>query len=155
MASGYYVRIRTYYSTRAVLHNDIKNRAYALSRSPRFPRACFKSHSSARGVYYILPAGSEDGRANSPLLLHFFLLIPYFLLMFQSLFRLSDNALNVLLVFFSMFFSSLSKIVANFPKAFLSNLPRNVKCTRMLAGSTRSTLRKFVCCPTCHSLRNA
>ena len=76
----------------------------------------------------------------------------YFLLMFHCLFRLSDNGLNVLLVFFSLFFSSLSKIVANFPKAFLSNLPRNVKSARMLAGSTRSTLRKFVCCSTCHSL---
>ena len=79
-------------------------------------------------------------------------LYTFFLLMFQSLFRLSDTALNVLLAFLSMFFSTLSSSIAMIPQAFVSYLPRNVRSTRMIAGSNRNTLQQFVCCPTCHSI---
>ena len=79
-------------------------------------------------------------------------LYTFFLLMFQSLFRLSDAALNVLLVFFSMFFTTLSHNIAVIPQAFVSNLPRNVQSARNIAGSSRSSLQQFVCCPSCHSL---
>ena len=78
-------------------------------------------------------------------------LYTFFLLMFQSVFRVSDNAMNVLLLFFSMFFSTLSTI-AMIPKAFILNLPKNVRSARNVAGSTRSSLKKFVCCPSCHYL---
>ena len=84
--------------------------------------------------------------------MHTFLLWLYtfFLLMFQTLFRLSDTALNVLLSFFAMFFCSLSRISLVFPQAFLDGLPRNVKAARNLASSNRNSLQHYVCCPSCH-----
>ena len=50
-------------------------------------------------------------------------LYTFFLLMFQSVFQVSDNAMNGLLLFFSMFFSTLSTI-AMIPKAFILNIPK-------------------------------
>ena len=76
----------------------------------------------------------------------------FFLLMFQSLFRLSDTALTILLKFFAMFFSTLSKTVVSLPEVLLRRLPRSVHDAREFAGSNRSTLQKFVCCPSCHSI---
>ena len=76
-------------------------------------------------------------------------LYTFFLLMFQSLFWLSDTALNVFLVFF---FSTLGSTVATIPQAFVSNLPRHVRSARIIAGSTRNSLQQFVCCPACHSI---
>ena len=101
-----------------------------------------------------IPFQLEEGEGSQSVNLHGALLRLYtfFLLMFQSLFRLSDTALSVLLTFLAMFFSTLSNTIATIPQAFISNLPRNVRSARIIAGSSRNSLQQFVCCPSCHSI---
>lgn len=73
-----------------------------------------------------------------------------FLLMFQSMFRVSDRAMNVF-NFFAMFFVSLAKHVPSLPREFVSNLPKSKRVACAVANTTQS-IKKFVCCPSCHSL---
>ena len=75
----------------------------------------------------------------------------FFLLMFQTLFQLSDAALNVLFNFFA-FLSSLSHISIKFPEALLAQLPKNVRDARLLIGSKRKSLKHYICSPNCHSI---
>ena len=76
----------------------------------------------------------------------------FFLLMFQTLFRLSDAALNVLFNFFALFLSSLSHISIKLPEALLAELPKNVQDAHLLIGSKRKSLKHYICCPNCHSI---
>ena len=98
-----------------------------------------------------IPFQLEEGEGSQSVNLHGALLRLYtfFLLMFQSLFRLSDTALSVLLTFLAMFFSTLSNTIA---QTFISNMPRNVLSARIIAGSSRNSLQQFVCCPSRHSM---
>ena len=75
-----------------------------------------------------------------------------FLLMFQSLFRLSDTALSVLLKFLAMFFRSLGRMVGSLPGSFLDSIPDNIGSARKNTGSARDRFVRFVCCPSCHAL---
>ena len=70
--------------------------------------------------------------------------------MFQTLFWLSDAALNVLFNFFAIFLSS-SHISIKFPEALIAQLPKNVRDACLLIGSKRKSL-KHICCPNCHSI---
>lgn len=72
--------------------------------------------------------------------------------MFQTLFRLSDNAMDTLLRFFSMFFKSLAQRVASLPTSFVEALPGTVQVARKMAESSREHFERYVCCPSCHSL---
>lgn len=72
--------------------------------------------------------------------------------MFQTLFRLSDNALDVLLRFLAMFFKSLQRKVPSIPTSFIGALPSSIYSARKLAGNERDHFHKFVCCPSCHAL---
>ena len=77
----------------------------------------------------------------------------FFLFMFQTLFRLSDVALKVLLVFLRTFFELLAHGF-NLPRlqAFATKLPRSIRAARKEVNSTRDDFQKFVCCPQCHNL---
>ena len=75
-----------------------------------------------------------------------------FLLMFQTLFRLSDTALNVLLSFFALFFQTVSRSFNFIPDTFLSNLPTNIRAARHLANRKNHNFTQYICCPSCHSL---
>ena len=70
----------------------------------------------------------------------------FFLLMFQSLFQLSD-----MVKFLSMFFLTLNKTFKSLPESLVSKLPCSVQDAREF-GSNRNTLQQFVCCPSCHSI---
>lgn len=75
--------------------------------------------------------------------------------MFQALFHLSDTALNTLMAFFQMFFRSLSNTFQNLPESFISKLPHTIISARKITGQgAKSIFRKYVCCPTCHSIFN-
>ena len=77
----------------------------------------------------------------------------FFLLMFQTLFRCSDNALHVLLSFFAMFLGLLGKMFkCEQLKMFATKSPRTVGETRVIAGGSRDNFRKYVCCPQCFAL---
>lgn len=77
----------------------------------------------------------------------------YFILMFQTIFRLSDNALGVLLLFFATFLATVSQSLnLDGLEAFAAKLPRTVHAARVLSGRQSQCFKKFVCCPSCHSL---
>lgn len=79
-------------------------------------------------------------------------LYTFFLFMFQTLFRLSDTALNVLISFFAMFLKTLSQSFMAIPQSFLAKLPLNLRAARSIAGNTKSQFQRFVCCPSCRSI---
>lgn len=92
----------------------------------------------------------ENDAVISPLL-H---LYTFFLLMFQTLFRLSDTALTVLLSFLALFFRTISRTFNSPLHSFLSKLPSNIRAARQLAtsGGKKNEFTQYICCPTCHSL---
>lgn len=91
----------------------------------------------------------DDGAtATYTPLLHLYL---FFLFMFQSIFRLSDHALDVLLKFLSMFFKSLGK-VSSLPQSFLHCLPSSIYSARKKSGNKRDQFTRYVSCPSCHCL---
>lgn len=75
----------------------------------------------------------------------------FFLLMFQTIFRLSDNALDVLLKFLSMFFKTLGK-VSQLPEHFVQSLPSSIYSARKVSGSDNGQFDRYVSCPDCHCL---
>ena len=93
------------------------------------------------------PSDCESDVIASPLLR----LYSFFLLMFQTLFRLSDTALTVLLSFLSLFFKTVSNTFKSIPDTFLLQLPRNVRAARKIANR-RNEFIQYICCPACHSL---
>ena len=74
--------------------------------------------------------------------------------MFQTLFRLSDTAVSVLLSFLALFFRTVNRTFNSLPESFLSNLPSNIRAARRLATNhdCKNELTQYVCCPNCHSL---
>ena len=91
---------------------------------------------------------AQEAKAYTPLLR----LYLFFLFMFQTLFRLSDNALDVLLRFLAMFFRSLGQRVTALPTSFIDALPSSIHSARKVAGSERDRFDRYVCCSGCHSL---
>ena len=85
-------------------------------------------------------AAAQETKACT-LLLQLYL---FFLFMFQTLFRLSDNALDVLLHFLAMFFKSLGKWVAPLPSSFVNGLPSSIYSARKMAGSERDRFDRYV-----------
>lgn len=79
----------------------------------------------------------------------------FFLLMLQTLFQLSDVALKTLLAFFAAYLTLIANTI-KVPKLLhlSSKLPCSVKSARKLIHNTRDNFKKYVCCPTCHSLYN-
>ncbi len=67
-------------------------------------------------------------------ILHLYL---FFLLMFQTLFHISDTALNLLLKFMAMFFMTLQQKFNAFPQVFLEMFPRNVETVRRQVANSR------------------
>lgn len=91
---------------------------------------------------------AQEAKAYTPLLR----LYLFFLFIFQTLFRLSDNALDVLLRFLAMFFRSLGQRVTALPTSFIDALPSSIHSARKVAGSERDRFDRYVCCSGCHSL---
>jgi len=91
---------------------------------------------------------AQEAKAHTPLL-HLYL---FFLFVFQTLFRLSDNALDVLLRFLAMFFRSLGQRVTALPTSFIDAFPSSIHSARKVAGSERDRFDRYVCCSGCHSL---
>lgn len=89
----------------------------------------------------------QESATFSPLLTIYL----FFLFMFQSLFRLSDHALDVLMKFISIFLKSLAKL-SSIPKSFVQSLPTSIYTARKVSGNERDKFERFVVCPECHSL---
>ena len=79
-------------------------------------------------------------------------LYTFFLFMFQTLLRVSDTAMNILFKFLSMFFVSVGKRVSSLPANFTSALPDSLYSARKFSSSNRNQFKRYVCCPTCHSI---
>ena len=77
----------------------------------------------------------------------------FFLLMFQTLFWLSDVALKIIFAFFATF---LGLIVSTFKvaplQALVTKLPRSLISARKVIGTTLDNFVKYVCCPQYHSI---
>ena len=79
----------------------------------------------------------------------------FFLLMFQTLFRVSDAGIRVLLVFFNTFIRLLARVfkLENLNN-FVAALPSSLCATRKFTRQTkiRDDFEKFVACPDCHCI---
>ena len=76
-----------------------------------------------------------------------------FLFLWQSLFRVSDSAMNVLFIFFAMFLSLfLAAVPSNEIRNFVNSLPRTIAAAKRVIGRGSDIFRKYVSCPKCHSL---
>lgn len=77
----------------------------------------------------------------------------FFLLMFQSTFRLSDTALTVLLSFLSTFLMLLAKhYELEGLISFCTELPQSTVAARKVIGDDRNNFKKYACCPTCFDI---
>ena len=75
-----------------------------------------------------------------------------FLLMFQTIFRLSDHSMNVLFAFFCTLLAVLGKtLCSDVLVQFASKLPKNVRLARIVAGG-RQHFTEYCCCVRCHSI---
>lgn len=79
----------------------------------------------------------------------------FFLVMFQTLFHLSDAAINVLFLFLTIYFKVLAKVFC-LPvfERIQQLLPADIGKACKCIGSTRDNFQKYACCPTCHSIYN-
>lgn len=73
--------------------------------------------------------------------------------MFQTLFKLSDTAMNVLFSFFALFFATIARTMPALSHSFISKLPGTKNAARSSRASAR-TFTQYVCCPSCHSIYN-
>ena len=78
----------------------------------------------------------------------------FFILTFQSTFRVSDAAISILLSFLSTFLSILVQgcEVDEDLQSFIKELPTNIIAARKLTGGNRDNFEKFTCCPSCFSI---
>ena len=74
--------------------------------------------------------------------------------MFQTVFKLSDTALSVLLQFIAMFFKTVSHKLKLNSDDFVLQIPHNIRAARKIAsnGKSRDDFVQYICCPSCHSL---
>ena len=82
------------------------------------------------------------------------LLYVFFLFMFQSLFRISDTALNVLITFFSMFLKTLASTFTGIPTSFTKKLPFNLHSARKAIDTKNVGFERYISCTTCRSIYN-
>ena len=109
------------------------------------------------GLKRMMPISAETSTSETETKVTSLLrLYTFFLLMFQTLFKLSDTALTVLLTFLAMFFQTIGDTLKHNPVSFTSHLPRNVRAARLLATTTDhdDAFVRYVCCPLCHSLHS-
>ncbi len=77
----------------------------------------------------------------------------FFLLLFQTLFRISDTALSILLLLMFKFIRILGALFnCEQLVKFAEKLPTSVKNARLSAGSVRGNFQKFSCCRKCFSI---
>ena len=77
----------------------------------------------------------------------------FFLLMFQTIFRCSDKALQTLLLLFAKFFLLLGKLFnCKQLETFATKLPVTVSQARAVVGNARENFKKYVCCPQCSAI---
>ena len=97
------------------------------------------------------PESEEPFSATSPS--NIVKLYIFFLLMFQSTFRISDTALTVLLSFLFTFLQLLAKHY-HIEKlhSFCDQLPKTTNAARKLIGDGRNDFEKYACCPSCYSI---
>lgn len=76
-----------------------------------------------------------------------------FLLKWQSLFRVSDTAMNILLRFVAKFFSLLvMAFTIGALKDFADELPKNTTGAKKLIGNYKDNFLKYACCSRCDSI---
>ena len=101
---------------------------------------------NGRGGSSVSGTTSDSEESNKLLLIY-----TVFLLMFQTVFRISDRALDILLTFFSTFFQMVGKCLSlDTLTSVSSKMPSNLRQARMQAGG-RQSFMQYVCCPKCHS----
>lgn len=77
----------------------------------------------------------------------------YFVFMFQSIFRISDNCVAVLLLFFATFLGTLTRqLQLEGLEQFVTKLPRTINSAKMIAGCLSQPFKKYACCQLCHTL---
>ncbi len=67
--------------------------------------------------------------------------------MWQTLFRISDTGMNILLLFISKFFALVASV-----RNFIDQLPPNIATARKLAGINRDNFSRYASCPKCHTV---
>ncbi len=77
----------------------------------------------------------------------------FFLFMFQSSFRISDAALDALLLFLSMFLSLVSSNCdSKSLKNIVTEMPHNIKAARKYVSRNASEFKQYACCPKCFNI---
>ena len=75
-----------------------------------------------------------------------------FLLMFQTIFRLSDHGMDILFAFFRPFFSLLGNLLhCQVLQHLASKLPKNIRYARLICSGLH-TFKQYYCCFKCHSI---
>ena len=73
--------------------------------------------------------------------------------MFQTLFRLSDNALSVLFAFIRLFHKRLAILIGSDKLVRIAEmLPQDIKSARLCVSGDRNNFTKYICCPKCFSI---
>ena len=76
-----------------------------------------------------------------------------FLFSWQSLFRVSDSGINVLLLFIAMFVSLVaSSFGITSLDDFIKLLPSSVTAAKKFIGHISDNFEKYATCPQCHSI---
>ena len=77
----------------------------------------------------------------------------FFLFMFQTFFKVSDAAMNVLLKFFSLFICLVVRIL-KLDHLRVLKLPSSIYTARKTIknANNRDDFKKYVCCPACHTI---
>ena len=97
------------------------------------------------------PVGEfEDGDRNHHQVIHIFLL---FIFLWQSLFRISDGALSLMLAFMGKFFHLVSIYLRLDALCHMAQLfPKTLYRAKKTLGKLQENFIRFVSCPTCHKL---
>ena len=80
-----------------------------------------------------------------------------FLFSWQSLFKVSDVGLDILIKFFAMFIALLVKVLSlpmPFLRPFIDQLPHGIGAAKKFLGYHKDDFTKYAVCPSCHSIYN-
>ena len=76
-----------------------------------------------------------------------------FLFMCQTLFRVSDTGMNILLLLFlAKFFSLIAAVTKLNFAGFIDQLPQTTTAAKKLTGNVVDNFSKYASCPKCHSI---
>ena len=75
-----------------------------------------------------------------------------FLFMWQTLFRVLDTGMNILLLFLAKFFSLIAAVTKLNVGGFIDQLPQTTTAARKLIGNDVDNFSKYASCPKCHSI---